>query len=311
MTNNRSHCTFVLGFLSLLITFSAEAQIITGNIIGTVKDETGAVVPGATVTITSPALLGGPSVFTSNQKGQYRFMNLAPGTYTLEVTLAGFASYRDEGIRVEVGGTVESHVALKLAGVSENVIVSGGSPLLDARKAGISTNYGSEMLDDIPVRRISTYDLMRTAPGVSATSEGSVNLSVFGSGTNENSFLLDGTNFTSPAFGGPVPFPDTDIVEEIEVLSLGASAEYGNFQGGIFNVVTKQGGNDFRFDASYYFQSSGLTSQSVLLDCNCPEGESGFERDRYHNFTTHLGGPILEDRLWFFVGYQLQREAES
>jgi outer membrane receptor protein involved in Fe transport len=313
VASNHPRSAFLLAHLVLLITVSVDAQVITGNIVGSLKDESGAVVPGATVAITSPALIGGPSVFTTNAKGQYRFLNLAPGLYTLEVSLSGFASYREEALGVAVGGTVERNVVLKLAAVSESVVVSGESPLVDTRKSGVSTNYGSEFLENVPTRRFSVFDILKSAPGVAATNPTgtSDSVSVYGSGTNENAFLLDGTNFTSPRFGGAWPWPDTDIMEEVEVVSIGASAEYGNIQGGVFNVVTKQGGNAFRFDASYYFQTQDLTSQPVLLDCGCPEGETGYTRDRFRDFSAHAGGPILRDRLWFFGGYQRQRDGDS
>jgi hypothetical protein len=292
----------VLLFAFLAASVTVHGQIITGNLVGTTKDESGAVLPGATVTLTSPALIGGPSVRVTNEKGQYRFPNLAPGIYEVEVELGGFATYREEGIWVVVGGTVERDVVLELAGVAENVFVSGESPLVDTHKAGLSTNYGSESLENTPVRRFSVFDLMKSSPGASATRPSGTGdtISVFGSGINENAFLLDGTNITTPGGGTVWPYPDTDIMEEVEIVSLGASAEYGNIQGGVFNVVTKQGGNTFRFDASYYAQAQSLTSQPIKIECDCPEGESGYTRDLFRDFSTHLGGPILKDRLWFF-----------
>lgn len=191
-----------VGLLFCVLAFpapAARAQVITGNLFGVVKDETQAVLPGATVLLTSEALVSGPSERVTNEKGQFRFPALAPGLYQLEVSLLGFAPYREEGLRVVVGGTVERDVVLALPGVTETVMVKSESPILDRRKAGISTNYGTEMISSLPVRRYSTFDLIKSAPGVSATrpSSGSSNsVSVFGSGVNENLFLIDGNNFT-------------------------------------------------------------------------------------------------------------------
>ncbi|MGH9390012.1 MAG: TonB-dependent receptor plug domain-containing protein, partial [Vicinamibacteria bacterium] len=100
----------------------------------------------------------------------------------------------------------------------------------------------------------------------------------------------------------------TDVIEEVEVLSLGASAEHGNFQGAVINLVTKQGGSEWRFDASYFNRSQRWTSQPITLDCRCEAGETGFTQDRFHDFTAHLGGPLLPNRLWIFGGFERQQD---
>ena len=112
------------------------------------------------------------------------------------------------------------------------------------------------------------FDLIRAAPGVSPTSPSSGNtttVSVFGSGTNENQFLFDGTNFTCPCNGVARAEPGVDFIQEVHVQSVGASAEYGNVQGAVINVITRQGGERFLFDAAYYGQAQGLTSQPAPL----------------------------------------------
>src|SRR5436309_2156560 len=112
------------------------------------------------------------------------------------------------------------------------------------------------------------FDFLRTARGISATSPSSgttTTVSAFGSGTNENQFLIDGTNFTCPCNGIARAEPGIDFIQEVQVQSLGASAEYGNVQGAVINVVTRQGSERFLHDASSYGQTSGLTSQPVTL----------------------------------------------
>jgi hypothetical protein len=299
---------FLLSFLE-----TTEAQVITGNILGTVTDETGAVVPGALTTIRSPALLGGPATFVTNEKGQYRFPVLAPGLYGLTVEISGFRTYIEEGLRVQVGATIERNITLPLAALAESLTVTAKSPLLDTKDSGQSTHYGKEYLQNTPIRRMSMFDLIKSAPGMSAEKPGNgfPGVSAFGSSQNENTFLVDGTDFTGTYGFTAVPWIDTDVIEEIQIVGIGASAEYGNLQGAVFNVVSRQGGNEFQFDASYYAQLDELTSKPVLLPCECPEGESGYVRNHYRDFTTHLGGPVLKDRLWFFGGYQYQRDHGS
>jgi hypothetical protein len=303
-------CCCLLVFAGL-----AAAQVITGSIIGTALDDTGAVIPGANATLTSDALPGGPRTELTNDKGQFRFRNLPPGTYTLEIALQGFNTYRVENLRVTVGGTLEVNANLGMAAVEETVTVTGEVPLVDTRKSGVSTNYTQEYYENIPMRRFSQFDFIKATPGMTGNSPTAADndlVTAYGTGVDTNAWLMDGTDFTSPWAGGAWPWPDTDVIEEMEVLTLGASAEYGNIQGAVFNVVTKQGTNQFQFDTSYYFQDQALTSQPIKLPCEgCTEPVSGFTRDRYNDFNIHAGGPIVKDRAWIFGGYQYLRDYDT
>jgi hypothetical protein len=122
MTKRCSESVLLVLFLFSFLE-STVAQLITGNIVGTVRDETGSVVPGALATIRSPALLGGPATFVTNEKGQYRFPALAPGVYGLTVEITGFRTHVEEGLRVQVGATLEINISLPLAAVAESVTV--------------------------------------------------------------------------------------------------------------------------------------------------------------------------------------------
>ena len=164
------------------------------------------------------------------------------------------------------------------------------------------------------------FDFIRAAPGISPTSPASgttstvsvTSVSALGSGVNENQFLIDGTNFTCPCSGLARAEPGVDFIQEVQVQSVGASAEFGNMQGAVINVVTRGGGERFEFDASYYAQTAGLTSQPIVLPvAGGSQPTSGYTRDRYRDFTTNLGGPAVRDRLWFFGGYQYLRDYDS
>ena len=294
----------------------ASAQGLTGDLFGTVKDAQGGVLPGATVRVSSPALIGGTLTSTTNEKGQLRFQALAPGIYTLDVELKGFAPYRVADISIGAGSTRDIPVIMTLAG-TESVVVEGTSSRLDARDPGFATRFGPDDLQKIPTRRTGPYDWMKAAPGISPTSPTSgtsTTGSAFGSGANENQFLFDGTNFTCPCNGVGRAEPGIDFIQEVNVQSVGASAEFGNVQGAVFNVITRQGSNTFLADASYYGQWASLTSQPVLLAPANPRNgtsEFGYVRERYRDLTTNLGGPIRRDRLWFFTGYQYLRDYDS
>ena len=289
-------------------------QALTGTLIGSVKDAQGGVLPGSVVRVSSPSLLGGPATLTTNEKGQLRFQALAPGLYVLDIEKPGFSAYHEEGIQIGAGATIERTAVLKVAGVEESVVVEGAGSRIEARDPGFGTRFGSEDLSSIPTRRTSMFDFIRAAPGISPTSPSSgttTTVSAFGSGTNENTFLIDGTNFTCPCNGIARAEPGVDFIQEVQVQSVGASAEFGNVQGAVVNIVTRQGSERLLYDASYYAQPATLTAQPVQLSQGFGQPDTGYGRAKYRDFTTNLGGPAIRDRLWFFAGYQYLRDYDS
>ena len=290
------------------------AQGLTGTLIGTVRDEQGGVLAGASVRISSPALIGGPLTASTDERGRLRVPALPPGLYALDIELQGFRSYHEADIRLGIGATIERTVVLQVGGVKESLVVEGRGSRIEARGSGFETDFGPEDLRTIPVRRFSMFDFIRAAPGVSPTSPGNGttnSVSAFGSGTNENTFLIDGTNFTCPCSGEARAEPGVDFIQEVQVQSVGASAEFGNMQGAVVNVITRQGSDRFAFDTSYYGQSSALTSQPIVRPLAGSTEPSGYERVQYRDLTTNLGGPVVRERLWFFAGYQYLRDYDS
>src|SRR5262245_15344461 len=180
------HTWFIVVFAAACVFLPqvGVAQTLKGTLIGTARDEQGAAINGAQVRITSPALIGGPRVMFTSEGGEFRFPNLAPGTYTLDIESAGFASYHEEDIRIGASATLERTVVLKVKGVAESIVVEGAGSRLEARDSGFETHFGPEYLRVIPARRYSMFDFNRAAPGVSPTSPSSstVNtVSAFGS----------------------------------------------------------------------------------------------------------------------------------
>ena len=216
------------------------------------------------------------------------FSALSPGVYVLDVEVKGFAASHPENIVVRAGATVDRPVTLALEGLTTTVVVKETGSL-DERASGLDTHFGPEDLAAIPTRRTGQIDYIRATPGISPTSPAggvtpsgvATTFSSFGSGTNENQFLFDGTNFTCPCNGMARADPGVDFIREVHVQSIGASAEYGNVQGAVVNVILKQGSNRLLFDASYYAQTSGLTSQPVRLPIPRSTLESGYHRTRY------------------------------
>ncbi len=160
------------------------------------------------------------------------------------------------------------------------------------------------------------FDFIRAAPGISPTSPSSATattISAFGSGTNENMFLIDGTNFTCPCNGVARSEPGVDFIQEIHVQSVGASAEYGNVQGAVINVVTRQGSDRFLYDASYYGQTAGV-DQPTGTACH-PRSYSAEQRIRARRvprISRRISeGQRFANELWFFGGYQYLRDYDS
>ena len=224
----------------------AAAQGLTGTLIGTVKDEQGGVLPGAVATVSSPALARRPHDHGREREGSAAIPGSSSRVSTRSrsrcLALRAIAR-RDVG--VGAGATIERSVVLALAGITEAIDVEGGSRI-EARGSGFETRFGADYIKNIPGRRYSMFDFIKVAPGVSPTSVGAApatRVSALGSGVNENAFLLDGTNFTCPCSGGAVAEPGIDVIQEVQVQTVGASAEFGNIQGAVFNVVTRQGSN--------------------------------------------------------------------
>lgn len=304
----RSRFVWVLAVVALLAApLSGWAQQTTGNIRGTVTDESGAVLPGVTVTLRGRGVPGAPTTVT-NEQGVFRFPNLPPGAYEISAELPGFATVTQTNIPVSLGGTADIPVQMKVSTQQETITVTAEAPVVDSTSTEVATNYGREWVENAPVRRFTFFDLINAAPGVSPATSTSSRSQSFGSATNENMYLLDGTDFTAPSTGAAWPWPNTDAIEEVQVLSLGAPADYGNLAGAVFNVVTRQGSNQFKGDANVYFMNDSLTGRNTTDD---QDDGLPYNRDQFLDTTWQLGGPILKDKLWFFGSYQYQKDSDS
>src|SRR5262245_7211597 len=293
----------IASLVTLVSAATAHAQILTGNIIGSIKDASNAVLPGVTITLTSPALPSGPVTTVTNEKGEYRFGQLAPGLYTLVTSLSGFSTYNEDGLEVSVATTIERNITLKVGAVAETITVSGESPMVDTRRVGVASNIKEDTLDTLPIHRYQAAEFAKWSPGVAPTDPAGsgAGLSVMGSSTSENSVLLDGINILTPN-GGNWGSGDLDSFEEVQVVTLAASAEYQVAQGGVLNIVMKQGTNRVHVDGSGYWYPDALISKPILLNCNCSLGQTGFTTIFWRNYSVHAGGPLVKDKLWFYGG---------
>ena len=307
----------VAAFL-LALGVPAFAQRTTGDVIGTVKDESGAMLPGVSVSISGPNIVGTKTDVTSGN-GVYRIGGLPPGTYSVAYTLAGFKTLNLREVRVNVGGTVEENVALGVSQLAEQIEVVAESAVVDTTSTEVGTTFDNDWVKAAPTRRSGFYDLVAHAPGSVRGSDDSRRTMVFGGSFDENSFQLDGVNVTDNYFNEGFAEPNPDSIEEVEVLSLGAPAEYGNLMGAVYNIVTKQGTNAYHGDASYFYQSDGLSgnnTENVKLPndkffdacADDPTKRCPWTRGTYWEVSAQLGGPIVKDKLWFFGSYGRARD---
>jgi hypothetical protein len=284
----------------LLLAGLAFAQTTqTGNIVGRVLSPEGEGLPGVSVTLTSPAMIIPSMSAITSERGAFRFMALAPGDYQITFELSGMKTVIRKGVKVEVARTATLDITMEMKTLEENVTVIGQSPTIDKQRTARPANLDKMFLQSIPApRNLGTY--VNMAPGISDTS-------AYGSSTMDNSYLLDGVNLVDAATGTQSVGFGLDIMEEIAIQAGGLSAEYGSVRGAMINVVTKSGGNKFSGSGSFYFNQEKLKSVNTH-GTPLAGSKSGNKIEIEPVFT--LGGPLIKDKLWFFMNASfIQTEA--
>jgi hypothetical protein len=234
----------------------------TGTIEGIITDSNGAVVPAARVTVTSPNLIRAQST-TSDNDGQYRLLNLPPGRYSVAVdAVAGFAMFFRSDVDVGLSKTSSVLIQLQPEGANAAVTISGSAAAVDTTNNTSGSSISTAQFSDFPTQRtvqsIYTIAPSVTRSGLRDQSGRDRDPSVAGSSALENSYIFDGVNTTDPAWGSSGANLPFEFVEEVEIKTGAYGAEYGLSTGGIFNVLTKSGGNDLHGDFFGYFTTKGL-----------------------------------------------------
>jgi hypothetical protein len=291
----------------------------TGTIQGRVADAQGAVLPGVTVTATSPALLGAQTTVTS-ETGNYRFPAVPPGTYELSYELAGFNTLKRSGISITLGFTANVNVELALATLQETVTVSGSSPVIDTSTTRIQQNFKMEQLQSLPNAR-DMWALLAVTPSVqlnrvdvggnrAGTQSG---YTAYGQ-TGQVRVLIEGIN-TTEGTGGAGFYFDYASLEEAFLGTSGQSAEMPN-PGVQSQFIARSGSNSFQgeYHLDWYnnsFQGSNLPAAYTAPTAfnNSPIREHSNEIDRYYDHDLNAGGPLKKDKIWFFGTYREQFNA--
>ncbi len=288
------------------LAWPAASQETRGTIEGYVKDASGAVLPGVSVTLAGAS--GVKIDTTTDSAGQYRFPSVQPGRYSVTANLSGFKASTVPDIDVTLGALKKVDLSLAIAGVAENVQVTAESPLVDVKSAARSTNIRAEQIELLPHGRDFTT-LVTQAPGANNEPK-SGGVMIDGASAAENRWVIDGTETTDMVHGQSGKTLVPDFVEEVQVRSSGYSAEFGGSTGGVINAVTKSGTNRVSGMGMYYFQGSSLEgrpNKSLRLD---PTNSSvaqywTYPKDTYNRSEPggFIGGPLAENKAWFWAGY--------
>src|SRR5215831_8306626 len=299
--------TRVIGIFALALACSATgfAQgVQTGSIRGTVKDQQGLALPGATVTATSAALQGERTVVTDSD-GNYLFRAVPPGSYNLKIEMNGMATAQKTA-DVPLGGTAQIDITMALSQVQESVTVAATTPTMLTSPV-VGANIKHEQVEQLASRR-DLEGIANLSPAVTeSTAPNAQQLNINGAFAYDNLFMINGIDVNDNLFGSPQNVFIEDAIQETQVLTSGISAEYGRFSGGVVNAITKSGGNTY--SGSFRVNLTNPTWSAI----------TPFEQSHNTTRTSVLnaiyeatgGGPILTDKFWFFGAGRFAKQTTS
>jgi hypothetical protein len=298
--------------LALMALTCLEAQDITrGSIAGVVRDPSGAVVPGAPVKLTSPS---GDRETTTNNGGAYSFQGLAAGSgYNVTVTQAGFSSASQRNLAVGINQTTTADITLEVGTAAQSVDVTADTTGIDPSTTTIGANIDENLYKNVPVGR-NIASVMAMAPGVAdSDGAGASNPSINGASGLENEYVINGANVTDPGFGGFGTYSrvygslgngiNFDFIQEVQVQTGGFEAQYGEALGGIVNVVTKSGTNQYHGDVFGYFQPQNFEATRKNANPLLVSKTDFLVHQSSIDYGADLGGYILKDKLFFYGGF--------
>ena len=295
----------VIVLVSLLTVVSAVGQSLTsGDLAGTVTDPSGAVVPGAQVTVKSNES-GNTQTRTTNSQGYYRFPLMPPGAYTITVAASGFQSAQQQA-NVAVGQAITSNIQLQLGAASQTVEVNAGAEAVQAENAEVSTTITQMQVQMMPNPGNDLSYIVQTAPGaVMNTQAGYGNSSMFGLPATSNLFTVNGMNENDPflnlnASGATNLLLGKNDIREATVVNNGYSGQYGGLAGANVNYVTRSGSNSWHGNAEYYWNGRVMNANNYFN----VQSQTPRPFDNANQWAASIGGPIRKDSTFFFVNYE-------
>jgi hypothetical protein len=293
----------------LIFVSPAHGQSTSGRLLGRVADPTGAVVAGVKVTLTNQAT-GVSRTGQTNSSGDYNFVEVQPGTYTVNFEMAGFKKNIQKDVIVDVNQVVTLNSTLQIGQTQEVVEVTSQAPQVDTTSTQLGAVINDRSVNELPLNTRDTYQFLQLQPGVQAqlgNGNGSLfygsqdvgSVSVNGGRTRANNFSVNGGDANDQFVNLPTVQPTPDSVEEFRVITNTFDAEYGRNSGSVVNVITKSGTNEFHGDIYEYFRNTILDAKGYF-DTTRPQ----WNQNQYGGT---FGGPIKKDRTFFFLSYEGRR----
>jgi hypothetical protein len=298
--------------LSLLVpaTAGAQARINGADLRGTVTDASGSVLPGVSVSVTSLET-GVTRTAVSDSQGRYQVQALPPGTYRMSVELAGFASQKRDSIALRLGQAADVDFTLAVGTQTEEITVTDEA-VIDSGTTAVSAVVGQQQIESLPINGRNFISFSVITPGVttdntpqqgaSATS----GLSFTGQRARSNNIMVDGLDNNDPVVGSVRAVFSQEAVREFQVITNSFSAEFGKASGGIVNIVTKSGGNDYHGNAFMYLRDDSLNAKDRFEEADVFGNPVDREKSPYSQkqFGATLGGPIQKDKTFFFLSFE-------
>jgi hypothetical protein len=298
--------TLSLVILFFVIQFALSQSKETGAIQGYISDEEGAPLPGVTVTLTSPNMIGVRTAVTDSE-GYFRFPALPPGLFEIKAELPGFTTVVQKNIRLHTTETLTIDLTMRPTAIEEEITVIGKAPTIDVKSTETaSVTLTDELLRNVPYSQFTVH-IVELAPAV-------FNRTAYGASSSTGiAWQVDGVDVSDPEGGTAWVFLDHNIVEEAKIMGVGLPAEYGAFTGVIFNLITKSGGNEFSGHFEFDYQGKKdewpkgfwQTENNQKYIDDFPKLTSPLQKLLDAN--AHIGGPIKKDKVWFYLGAQWYR----
>lgn len=305
--------TLVLSVFCLFaLATTGAAQQTTGQIFGKVTDDTGGVLPGVNVTLSSPNLLQ-PLTAVTSATGTYQFPSLQIGTYSVKFEMEGFKTVVHEGIQITVGFSAQINGSLGVSALQETVTVSGEAPIVDTRKAGTGNTFTREMLESVPTSR-DPWVIMEQTPSIAldranvgGTQSGQQSgIIARGMGAANNQWRLDGVNITDmSATGSSSIYFDFSTFEEMSFSTSGNDVSQQTGGVGV-NLVTKSGTDKFRGSTRYLITDEKFQAYNIDDDLRAQNASAGNPIQRVEDYGFDIGGPVMRGRAWFYGAYGKQ-----
>lgn len=283
----------LIGLMVLFVVLGfAYSQATTGNLKGTVTDSSGTPLPGVTVVVKGPKLIGERMVVT-DANGNFTVPSLPPGTYTVTATLSGFKKAERSGVVVYLEKTTFVKLVLEQGEISETIEVTAAAPAVDITDTKVAMNVKKDFFDALPKGR-NFQAMVLMAPSVE---QGYFGISVGGATGLENRYIIDGLDTTDVDLGGVGTNIVYEYIDEVQVKTGGYEAEFPGALGGVVNIITKSGGNEFHGSFLFNYRSDKLYAEPKVTIF----GGGAIDKFNYYDFGLGLGGYIMKDKIWFFV----------